>query len=141
MLSLKMICAIDNQAGSPNMVNKHRKGHLFLANDKPKLPDILFNMICKPEPQAPTENEPHAPYDNNMVRQLCERISINQFGNYSTWIQLGMTLKNIEAPLELWEELSKKNKNIKKYECKTRWFMLIGNKYTVGSLRYRAKIW
>ena len=37
------------------MVNKHRKGHLNLANDKPKLPDILFNMICKPEPQAPTE--------------------------------------------------------------------------------------
>ena len=113
----------------------------FLANDKPKLPDILFNMICKPEPQAPTENEPHAPYNNNMVRQLCERISINQFDNYSTWIQLGMTLKNIEAPLELWEELSNNNKNIKKYECKKRWFMLIGNKYTVGSLRYRAKIW
>ena len=38
-----------------------------LRNDIPKLPDILFNMICKLEPHAPTEYEQNAPYDNIMV--------------------------------------------------------------------------
>ena len=32
---------------------------------------------------------------------------------YSTWIQLGMTLKNIRAPLEVWEELNMKSKKFK----------------------------
>ena len=50
-----------------------------------------------------------------------------------------MTLKNIGAPLELWEELSHNSKHIKHNDCKNRWFMFKENKYTVGSLRYRAK--
>ena len=50
-------------------------------------------MICNPEPQAPTVSEPKAPYDNNMVQKLCECLSIKQLDNFSTWIQVGMTLK------------------------------------------------
>ena len=66
---------------------------LKLIDGIPKLPDILFNMICNPQPQAPTVSTPKAQYDNNMVRQLCECISINHWDNYSAWIQLGMTWK------------------------------------------------
>ena len=66
-----------------------------LINGIPKLSDILFNMTCTPEPQAPTVNEPKAPFENNMAQQLCECIAIHQLDNYSTWIELGMTLKNI----------------------------------------------
>jgi len=46
-----------------------------LIDGIPKLPDILFNMICNPETQAPTVSEPKAPYDNNMVRQMWMHIS------------------------------------------------------------------
>ena len=59
-------------------------------------------MIYNPEPQAPTVKEPTAQYDNNMVRQLCECISIITLDNSSNWIQLGMKLESIKAPLEVW---------------------------------------
>ena len=75
-------------------------------------------MMSNPEPRAPTVNEPTAPFDNNMVRQLCECIFKEQIDKYSTWIQLGMTLKNIRAPLEVWEELNMKSKKFKNNDCK-----------------------
>ena len=75
-----MVCAIDNQARYPNMVNIWEKP-FTLIDGIPKLPDILFNMICKPEPQAPTVNEPKAPFENNTAQQLCICISIHQFDN------------------------------------------------------------
>ena len=67
MLSLEMFCAIVNQAGYPNMVNPNGRSLFQLIFGIPKLTDILFNMVCKPEPQAPTKNKTKAPYDNNMV--------------------------------------------------------------------------
>ena len=87
-----MVCAIVNQARYPNMVNIIRRHHFKLIDGIPKLPDILFIMICNPETQAPTVSKPKGQYDNKMVRQLCECISINQLDNYNTWIQLEMTL-------------------------------------------------
>ena len=104
------------------MVSFHGKKPFTLVNGIPKLPDIQVNMICNPEPRAPTVNEPTAPFDNNMVRQLCECISINQLDNYSTWIQLGMPLKKIGGPLELWEESNIKSNMFENYVCKNRWF-------------------
>ena len=56
------------------MVSLNGNKPFTLVNGIPKLPDIQVNMICNPEPRAPTVNEPKAPYDNNMVRQLCECI-------------------------------------------------------------------
>ncbi len=38
----------------------------------------------------------------------------NKLDNYSTWIQLGMTLKNIRAPLEVWEELNMTEQEVQK---------------------------
>ena len=101
-----------------------------MINGIPKLPDILFNMICKPEPQAPTVNEPKAPFENNMAQQLCECISIHQLDNYSTWIELGMTLKNIVALLALWEELNIKSKKFKNNDCKNRLFKFQKNPWS-----------
>ena len=45
----------------------------------PKLPDKLFNMICKPEPKL-TVDQPVQSYDQKTVMQLCECISVKQFG-------------------------------------------------------------
>ncbi|MFM7985843.1 MAG: PriCT-2 domain-containing protein, partial [Candidatus Fonsibacter sp.] len=42
--------------------------------------------------------------------QLCECITVKQMDDYTNWIQLGMTLNDIGAPLELWEHMSKKSK-------------------------------
>ena len=67
-----MVCAIVDQAILMGMVYMNGINRFKLIDGIPKLPDILFNMICNPETQAPTVSEPKAPYDNNMVRQLCE---------------------------------------------------------------------
>ena len=50
-----------------------------------------------------------------------------------------MTLKNIAALLELWEELNMKSKRFTNNDCKNRWFKFQVNKYMVGTLRYLAK--
>ena len=50
-----------------------------------------------------------------------------------------MTLKNIAALLELWEELNMKSKKFTNNDCKNRWFKFQVNKYMVGALRYLAK--
>ena len=63
----------------------------------------------------------------------------NKLDNYSTWIQLGMTLKNIRAPLEVWEELNMKSKKFKNSDCKNRWFKFKESKYMAGTLKYLAK--
>ncbi len=78
----------------------------------PKLPDELFEMICNPEPKATVEIKPAEPYDNNLVKQFCEFISEKRMYNYHAWIQVGMTLKNIGAPLSQWEDRSNKSRHI-----------------------------
>ena len=35
--------------------------------------------------------------------------NLKQLDDYGSWIQVGIVLKNIGAPLELWEQLSKKS--------------------------------
>ena len=40
----------------------------------PKLPDELFSMICNPEPKAAVVIKPVEPYDDKLVKQLCEFI-------------------------------------------------------------------
>ena len=50
-----------------------------------------------------------------------------------------MTLTNIGALLEVWEELNMKSKKFKNNDCKNRWFKFKENKYMVGTLRYLTK--
>ena len=82
----------------------------------PKLPDKLFSMICKPEPKTAVD-KPVQSYDQKTVMQLCECISVKQLDDYTNWIQLGMTLKNIGAPLELWEQMRQNSKKYKQTDC------------------------
>lgn len=43
----------------------------------PKLPNELFNLICKPEPKAKVEQVEQS-YDKNRVVQFCECITVKQ---------------------------------------------------------------
>ena len=78
-----------------------------------------------------------------MIRKLlCSYANaylLNSLDDYTNWIQLGMTLKNIGAPLELWEQMSKKSKKYKQNDCSTRWYKFKTNNYTIGTLKHLAK--
>ena len=52
-------------------------------------------------------------FDNYVNAYLKKKVD-----KYSTWIQLVMTLKNIRAPVEVWEELNMKSKKFKNNDCK-----------------------
>ncbi|MFM7989614.1 MAG: PriCT-2 domain-containing protein, partial [Candidatus Fonsibacter sp.] len=54
-------------------------------------------------------------------------------------MQLGMTLNNIGAPLELWEQMSKKSNKYKQNDCPTRSYKFKTNNYTIGTLKHIAK--
>ena len=75
-------------------ININGKNSFKLIDSIPKLPDTLFNMICNPEPQAPTVNKPKAPYDNNMVRQLCECILKEKSGQIQYLVPSGNDIPN-----------------------------------------------
>ena len=55
------------------------------------------------------------------IASLCERLSISQLDDYSTWIKLGMILKSLGAPLVLWQTISMKSNKLKVNDCSSRW--------------------
>ena len=56
----------------------------FQLLDIPKLPNELFNLICKPEQREDVEH-PVQTYDKITVMQLCECATVNQFDWVIIW--------------------------------------------------------
>ena len=78
--------------------NKFKIAYQLL--DIPKLPDELFNLRRRPAPQTKVQQVAQA-YGKNTVMQLSDCITVKQLNDYGNWIQLGMVLKNIGAPLKV----------------------------------------
>ncbi|MFM7987149.1 MAG: PriCT-2 domain-containing protein, partial [Candidatus Fonsibacter sp.] len=47
------------------------------------------------------------------IKALCCCLSISQLDNYAAWLRVGMSLKQLGAPLSLWEDVSKTSKKYK----------------------------
>ena len=62
-----------------------------------------------------------------------------QVDDYSTWIRLGMILKNLGAPLSLWQVISMKSNKLKINDCSSRWDKFKACNYSVGGLLVLAK--
>ena len=116
--------------------NKFKIAYQLL--DIPKLPDELFNLRRRPAPTTQVEQVEQA-YGKNTVVQLCTCTTVKEADGYDSLIQLGMVLKNIGAPLDLWEQLIKKRKKYKRDDCSTQWHKCNANNYTIGTLKHLAK--
>ena len=118
------------------------------------MPDKLFKLVCtktpvvKPATTTPTAattisktTRPTTATTKEIedITRLCECLSVAQLDNYSTWIKIGMILKKLGAPMELWETLSTKSKKFKHGDCSSRWSSFKLFSYTVGSLIALAK--
>jgi hypothetical protein len=73
------------------------------------------------------------------IKKLCDCLATNQIDNYSTWIRIGMILKQLGAPLALWEEVSRRGKKYKNNDCSSRWEKFNPKFFTIGSLIVLAK--
>jgi hypothetical protein len=99
----------------------------------PKLPDELFNLIKNhertttiPNVLSPMKNDKVeiptcTEEDHKDFRSLTACLSINRLNNYQEWINLGICLKTIGAPMSIWEEASKRSAKNKPGECLKIW--------------------
>ncbi len=120
----------------------------------PPLPEHLFDMIGKPSfvPRLSAEHvvshtgvrpgvEEIAPSTTKLsdIEQLCSCLSPAQIDDYTTWIKIGLILKRLNAPLSLWEGLSKQSSKFKHGECVMLWGKLKLYNYSMDSLVALAK--
>ena len=54
-------------------------------------------------------------------RSLTACLSLKRLDNYTDWINLGICLKTIGAPMSIWEEASKRSSKNKPGECVKIW--------------------
>ena len=116
----------------------------------PKLPDEIYDVIRNNTiRKIPTFHNPTAIADDQKktatkkelegITSLCSCITASQMDNWETWSKLGLILKNLGAPIDVWIEQSKKSKKFKMNECEYKWarFKIYG--YTFNSLVAMAK--
>ncbi|MFM7984359.1 MAG: PriCT-2 domain-containing protein, partial [Candidatus Fonsibacter sp.] len=74
------------------------------------------------------------------IRALCCCLSISRLDNYAEWLRVGMVLKKLGAPLNLWEDVSRRSKNKYKHgDCSRRWGGFHTQYFSIGSLFVLAK--
>ena len=119
----------------------------------PKLPPAILDMIStKPTPSPRTPN-PRAPMpvpppaapgklDEKQlhdVRSLCSCVSLSMLDDYWRWTELGMILKEIGAPVSVWEEASRRSHKFRPGECGTKWRGFRSSGWSMRSLVRVAK--
>ena len=110
--------------------------------DIPKLLAELFEMIKTPTAATTT---PMATFNNATGKEmqdatkLCSCLFVSQLDDYMTWFRVGATLKKLGAPLELWENLSKRRKKYKPGECSKTWATFKAFSYNMNILVRFAK--
>ena len=103
----------------------------FKLLDTPKLPNQIYECIRKKTPMPTTATATAiatalatalatataSKKELEKITSLCECLSISQLDDYSTWITLGMILKDLRAPLSLCGHFSMKSKKFENNDC------------------------
>lgn len=77
------------------------------------------------------------------LTEICEMISTDYLDDYSTWITIGMAMKNAGLPVELYEKISKKSDKYVEDDCTAKWDSFdkeVSNPVTAGTLCYYARL-
>ncbi|MFM7985383.1 MAG: PriCT-2 domain-containing protein, partial [Candidatus Fonsibacter sp.] len=88
----------------------------------------------------PPHPQPHRPLSSCRISRLSVLcLFISQLDNYPSWVRAGMILKQLGAPLSLWEEVSKMSNKYKHGDCARRWGGFHTQYFAIGSLFVLAK--
>lgn len=83
-------------------------------------------------------------HDNlGFLTEICEMISTDYLDDYSTWITIGLAMKNSGLPVELYEKISKKSNKNNEDDCTAKWDSFnkeVNNPVTAGTLCYYARL-
>lgn len=83
-------------------------------------------------------------HDNlGFLTEICEMISTDYLDDYSTWITIGLAMKNAGLPVELYEKISKKSDKYVEDVCTAKWDSFnkeVNNPVTAGTLCYYARL-
>ena len=81
--------------------------------------------------------------NTGFLTEICELISTDYLDDYTTWITIGMAMKNAGLPVELYEKISKKSDKNKENDCTAKWDSFnkeVNNPVTAGTLCYYARL-
>jgi P4 family phage/plasmid primase-like protien len=79
--------------------------------------------------------------DLHDIKKILGGLSDSRYNNYSSWIQVGMILKNEGYSCDIWDEWSKKSKKYTSGCCEKKWrsFMYSDNPLTISTLYFWLK--
>ena len=80
--------------------------------------------------------------DITLYTELVNCLSTNRTEDYDEWLNIGFCLYNInpcDELLQLWINFSKKSKKFVGGECEDFWDKMYEGKYTIGTLKWKAK--
>lgn len=84
-------------------------------------------------------------FTKNEIEKIVNLLSFERIDNYSSWIELGMCLHNInKSYITIWDRVSKKSAKYKDGECENKWMSFEINKdenekiFTIGTLFFWA---
>jgi phage/plasmid-associated DNA primase len=104
--------------------------------------ELMYNSSEREERESPNiKNEINKKEIEYLIKKC---ISKERANGYSSWIEIGMILYNIDSSIEsesykLWDELSQKSAKYDKYECEKQWLKFKEGKLKVGTLYYYGK--
>lgn len=80
--------------------------------------------------------------DMTLYTELVNCLSTNRAEEYEEWLNVGFCLYNInpcDELLQIWINFSKKSKKFVGGECEELWDKMYDGKYTIGTLKWKAK--
>ena len=109
-------------------------------NDEIKKKNMSLNQHSKIRFKKISHND----YDINIIRDLVDILSVSRADEYSTWIEVGWCLHNIdnENPelLQIWDNFSKKSSKYQEGVCDRMWNGFRDEGLTIRSLNYWARM-
>ena len=78
----------------------------------------------------------HQKKELDVIGRIALCWSISQLDYYGTWFKLGMVLKKLGAPLQLWEDLSRKSTKYRTKDCAKRWATFRTTNFKIGAFIY-----
>ena len=96
----------------------------------PKLPDELFILIRKPEPEAEVEQVEQS-YDKNTVMQLRECLTIAQLDDLVLGSNWQWSLSAFGHHWSYGTNVDKQSHNYKHKDCSTLWYKFKANTYYI----------
>lgn len=106
--------------------------------------ELLHEPVKCAEKVQKTYKKSRQNSDNiGFLTEICEMISTDYLDDYSTWITIGMAMKNAGLSVELYEKISKKSDKNKENDCTAKWDSIdkeVSNPVTAGTLCYYARL-